>query len=160
MPSNKDKQILLLKLIILLVETGIGCLPQLKQTMKATKSPKSLWMAGSFALALFLSATTAQAYVYATDIKLNGSLYSITNSPASPAIISYRLNQAATAGVTVAILQSGIMVATINGGTAMGLNAVKWGGTNNSGIVAGPGTYSISVTAGAGGFPIWTQISV
>jgi len=104
-------------------------------------------------MALFLTATTARANVYATDIQLNGSLASI-NAPVGNAVsITYRLNQAATAGVTVNILQGNTVVATMSGGTSMALNSVSW-----TPLTAG--TYSVSITAGATGFPIWTQISV
>jgi hypothetical protein len=123
--------------------------------MKTLKYLQSVWMAGSFAMALaFLSATTSvRANVYATDIKVNGSLTS-TNAPeGSSASITYRLNQAATAGVTVNILQGSTVVATFEGGTGMGLNTVSW-------TPANAGTFSVSITAGAVGFPIWTQISV
>jgi hypothetical protein len=114
---------------------------------------QSVWRSGSVMLVFISAATTLHANVYATDIKLNGSLYSITNASASPVIITYRLNQAATAGVTINILQGSTQVAAINGGTAMGLNTVSW-------TPAGAGTYSVSITARADGFPIWTQISV
>ena len=120
-------------------------------------------MAGVSVLAFISFATTTRANVYATDIQINGSLYGITNTPtpANPATITYRLNQAATAGVTVAILQGNTQVATINGGTAMGLNTVLWGGTNGAGAAVSTGvTYSISITAKANGFSFWTQISV
>jgi len=107
-----------------------------------------------------LSTLSARANVYATDIKLNGSLFSIISPAASPVTISYRLNQAATLGVTVTILQGATVVATISGGTSMGLNSVVWGGTNNSGAAAATGIYSVSITAAASGFTSWQQISV
>lgn len=72
----------------------------------------------------------------------------------SPVFITYRLNQAATAGVTINILSGSNVVATINSmGTNMGLNTNVWTPSLS-------GAYSVSVTAGAVGFPIWTQISV
>jgi hypothetical protein len=119
-------------------------------------------MVAGLSLAFISAVTTARANVYATDIQINASLYSLTNStsPASPATITYRLNQAASAGVTVSILQGNTQVATINGGAVMGLNTVLWGGTNNSGAAVGPGTYSVSIAAAAAGFPTWTQISI
>jgi FlgD Ig-like domain len=114
--------------------------------------------------AVVLSTVSARANVYATDIKLNGSLYTITNVGSTPVTISYRLNQPATLGVTVAIWQGSNQVATINGGTNMGLNSVVWGGTNNSGTNVTSGTYSVSIMAAAsdlsGGTGNWTQISI
>ena len=109
-----------------------------------------------------LSTLSARANVYATDIKLNGSLYTITN--VGPVTISYRLNQAATLGVTVAIWQGASQIATLSGGTNVGLNSVVWGGTNGSGTTLTSGTYSVSITAAAadlsGGTSNWTQISI
>ncbi|MGD0813481.1 MAG: hypothetical protein ABSA83_07745 [Verrucomicrobiota bacterium] len=112
-------------------------------------------MAGSLAVALALisSATKARAYVYATDIQINGGL-TIANADLNyAASITYRLNQAADRGVTVNILQGSTVVKSIPGGTNMGLNSVSWTPTNT-------GTYSVSVTAGATGFPVWTKISL
>jgi hypothetical protein len=109
---------------------------------------------------VILSTTRVRANVYATDIKLNGSLSTITNASLSPTTISYRLNQAATLGVTVSIWQGTNQVATINGGTKMGLNTVVWGGTNNSGGAVGSGAFSVSITAATLGFTNWQQISV
>jgi len=110
--------------------------------------------------AAVLSNSRARANVYATDIKLNGSLSSITSPASSPVTITYRLNQAATLGVTVTILSGSTQVATLSGGTNMGLNTVVWGGTNSSGGTVGSGTYSVSITAAASGFTNWQQISV
>ena len=111
------------------------------------------------ALVIF-SQSTARANVYATDIKINGNLLTLTNGVSSPVAISYRLNQAATLGVTVGIWQGSNQVAAINGGTNWGLNTVVWGGTNNSGSTLSSGTYSVTVTAAASGFTNWQQISV
>jgi hypothetical protein len=111
-------------------------------------------------IALVLSTLNARANVYATDIKLNGSLSSITTAGPGPVTISYRLNQAATLGVTITVSQGTSQVATISGGTNMGLNTVVWGGTNSSGATVASGTYSFSITAAASGFTNWEQISV
>jgi hypothetical protein len=130
--------------------------------MKLFKPLQSARVAGSLALALALisSATTVRANVYATDIQINGSLSSITNASGSTVNITYILNEPATAGVTVNILQGNAVVDTIAGGTNMGLNSVSWGGTNSAGNLVSNGTYSVSITAGAVGYPIWTQTSL
>jgi hypothetical protein len=112
-----------------------------------------------FIAGILLSPFSARANVYATDIKVNGSLSSITDAGAGPVTITYRLNQAATLGVTVAISQGATNVATFAGGTSMGLNTVVWGVTNSSGTTLTSGTYSVSITAAASGFANWTQIS-
>jgi hypothetical protein len=107
-----------------------------------------------------LSAFNARANVYATDIKVNGSLSTTTNSGSSPITITYRLNQAATLGVNVAIEEGTTNVVTISGGTNMGLNTVVWGVTNSSGVALSEGTFTVRITAAASGFTNWQQISV
>jgi hypothetical protein len=110
-----------------------------------------------FLLCLFtgviLSTLSARANVYATDIKLNGGLTNAVAFLNVPNTISYHLNQAATLGVTVHVLQGTNVVAAITGGTNMGLNEVSW-------TPAAPGNYSLSITAAAAGFTNWQQISV
>jgi len=54
----------------------------------------------------------------------------VAASVGSPVSITYRLNQAATRGVTVKILNGSTVVASIVGGTAMGLNTVSWTPSN------------------------------
>ena len=131
-----------------------------KYLQRGKSMTRSLKLSGHWlfiVLGLFLSDTTTRANVYATDLNLNGGLSSITNASA---IISYRLNQPATTGCTVSILNGGNVVATILAGTNMGLNSVVWGGTNNAGTKVAPGTYTVSISAGSAGFTNWTQISV
>jgi hypothetical protein len=122
----------------------------------------------ALALALAMYAPSARANVYATNIKLNGSLASATNVQSGLAI-SYILNEPATLGTTIRIF-SGPTVVNIMSipsgrvGTLMGLNTVFWGGTNSLGAILPAGTngipYSVSITPAANGFPVWTQTSV
>jgi hypothetical protein len=122
--------------------------------MKTVSSLRWVLILGSFALmAALLFAPAASANVYATDIQVNGSLTNIAVSEGSVVSISYRLNQPATAGVTVEVWIGNTLVAGIQGGANMGLNTVSWSSTT-------AGTYSVSITAAASGFPVWTQISV
>jgi hypothetical protein len=107
-----------------------------------------------------LSNWSARANVYATDIRLDSSLTNINHSGATPLTITYHLNQPATLGVTIDIWQGTSPVATISGGTNMGLNTVVWGVTNNAGAPVGSGTFSLTITAAASGFTNWQQISV
>lgn len=115
-----------------------------------------------FALASAVPA--AHGNVYATSIKLNGSLTgTVSASPGSPVTISYILNEPATAGVTVNIWSNSTVIRTIpipSGlGTSPGSNSVIWDGKNQGGVVVAPGTYSVTVTAAATGHTNWTQIS-
>ena len=88
--------------------------------MKTFDSLQFIWRTGCLALTLAWAPTSARAYVYATDIKVNGSLTTISNSANSPVSITYRLNQPATSGVTVNILKGTTEVAAIAGGNGHG----------------------------------------
>jgi hypothetical protein len=112
---------------------------------------------------LLLSTISARANVFASDIRLNGNLTSFTGS--GPVTITYHLNQPATLGVKIAVIQGSAKqgttnVVTLTGGTAMGLNTVVWGATNSAGTVLSNGTFSVKITAAATGFTTWQQISL
>ncbi len=134
--------------------------------MNLNKQSK-VWLLGGLAIALAALSftTTARANVYATNIKLNGSLSSISTASGSAVTITYILNEAATSGTTIKILSGVTVVDTISiasgsAGTLRGLNTVTWGGTNSVGVNVPAGTYSVSITAAAVGYGNWTQTSV
>lgn len=109
-------------------------------------------------------AGSARANVYASNIKVNGSLTnSVSASQGSSVAISYILNDAATAGVTITISSGGTVVRTITipsgAGTTKGLNTVNWDGKDGSNNNVATGTYSVSITAAATGYADWTLIS-
>ena len=146
---------------------AFSCQGDQKSNMKANKLLQSVRTAGNLALVLALasSALTARANVFASNIKLNGNLRSISSGQGSIVNISYILNEPATAGVTINILSGTNVVDTIqiaspNVGTVRGANSVPWGGTNSSGEAVGLGVYSVSIIASAVGNPIWTQTSL
>jgi hypothetical protein len=124
--------------------------------------------AATLGAALLWAAPSARANVYATDIKLNGSLTSQTVGAASgvPLNITFILNQAATYGTTINILSNGVSVRTLTiasggQGTLQGLNTVSWDGNNGSGNPIAAGTYSVSITAAAASLgSSWTQFTV
>jgi hypothetical protein len=107
---------------------------------------------------ILLSAFSARANVFASDIRFNGSLPPFTNK--GPVTITYHLNEPATLGVKIAIMSGTTNIATLQGTTAMGLNTVVWGATNSLGTVLSNGVFSISITAATGGASTWHQISV
>src|SRR5665213_2647645 len=107
---------------------------------------------------LLLSTFSARANIYATDIRLNGEL-TPTNSGTN-VNISYRLNQAATLGVKIVIMEGTTNIITLTGGTAMGLNTVDWPATNSAGQKLTNGVFSVKITAATAGFTTWQQISV
>lgn len=135
--------------------------------MNFTNHPHGCSALGGLALALALtaSAPSARANVYATDIKINGSQTNSVDVPqGSSTTISYLLNEAATAGVTVQILSSNdVVIRSISiasgSGTTKGANSVVWDGKGTGGSDVPVGSYSVRVTAAASGYTNWTQIS-
>jgi hypothetical protein len=119
----------------------------------------------AIALATLSFTASVRANVYATNVKLNGSLTGTSAFSGGGLAISYILNEAASSGVTIKILSGATVVNTINiasgsAGTLRGLNNVACGATNSSGANLPAGTYSVSITAAATGFPQWTQTSI
>src|SRR5580658_5269754 len=102
-------------------------------------------------LFLFLLAClSARANVYATDIRLSGSLQAGVVVPGRPVTISFILNDTAT-NVSVQIYAGTNVVKTFAAGTNTGLNTVVWDGTNEDGSAAAVGVYNVSITATAAG---------
>ena len=118
----------------------------------------------ALALALAAYAPSAHANVYATNIKLNGSLTGTTSAQGGVVTITYILNEAALNGTTIKILSGATVVNTINiasgAGTLRGLNTVYWGCTNSLGAKVPVGTYSVAIAPGTSGYGSWTQTSV
>ena len=115
-------------------------------------------------LLLCLTGGSVRANVYATDIRLNGSLNAGVIFPGSRLSISYILNDNATAGVSVLIWSGTNVVksfAATNGepGTLLGLNSFLWDGTNDDGSAAAGGIYTVSITAASAGYGTWTNIT-
>jgi hypothetical protein len=74
--------------------------------------------------------------------------------------LSYLLNENATGGVGVSILNaSNSVVRTISGGTALGVNQVVWDGKDNSNNNLPSGNYTFRVTSTGDTRAAWTQIS-
>ncbi len=124
----------------------------------------SIGMGLAVGFALHLSSSTALANVYASNIKINGSQANLVGvGQGSSVNISYILNEAATAGVTVKILSGANVVRSISivsgSGTTKGSNSVVWDGKDGTGATVPLGAYSVSITAAATGYTDWTQIS-
>jgi hypothetical protein len=101
---------------------------------------------------------SARANVYATDIRLNGSLQLGVVVPGSPLTISFILNDVAT-NVSVQIYAGANVVKTFAAGTNAGLNTVVWDGTNDDGSAAAVGVFNVRITAAAPGYDEWTNIT-
>ncbi|MCX7865758.1 MAG: hypothetical protein N2438_01335 [Limisphaera sp.] len=104
---------------------------------------------------------TAYANVYATHIRLFGSLQPDSGGTVE---IRYVLNEPATAGVTIEILQGNVPVRVMSlagggPGTIRGENTVVWDGRDGFGQPVCCGSYRVRVTAAAHGFETWTQTS-
>jgi hypothetical protein len=105
-----------------------------------------------------------QANVYATNIKLNGGFTNAVAGQGTNVIISYLLNEQATAGATVELRLGSTVIRTIsltNGavGTLQGTNSVIWDVRNDVGQPAPGGTYIVTVKPSTSGYTNWTQIS-
>lgn len=118
------------------------------------------------ALALAISSLTpnAQANVYATNLRLNGTTNSPTIVTGQEVSIGYLLNEPASAGVRVQILRGTNLVRTMalapgTPGTSRGTNTVTWNGTDDTGAAVAGGDYAFSITAAAAGYTNWTQTS-
>ncbi len=123
-------------------------------------------VAGLTSLTLLLtSGATGRANVYATNVRLNGSANDAAlYIPCGEVTISYLLNEAATAGVTIDILQGETVVHSLAfaGGSAeaeRGAHAVIWDAHNSLGELVPLATYAVRITVAATGYSEWTQIS-
>jgi hypothetical protein len=105
-------------------------------------------------------ANSVRANVYATDIRLNGSLNAGVVVPGQNLTISYILNDTATGGVWVRIYSGATVIQTLTSaaeqaGTNTGLNSVVWPTPTN----LAQGIYMVSITAASLGYETWTNIT-
>jgi hypothetical protein len=113
---------------------------------------------------LLAQALPALGNVCATNIKINGSLSNASVPTGGSSQISYILNEPASSGVTVRVLSGNSVVRTISvaagaAGALAGTNSVVWDGKDNTAAPVPIGTYIVSITASAQGYPRWTQIT-
>ena len=118
----------------------------------------------ALALALTAAAPSAQANVFASNVKINGGLSNVSVAPGASVSISYILNEPASAGMTIQILSGATAVRTISlagggAGTLRGTNIVVWDGKNDSNSNVPGKTYSISIRAASSGYAVWTKIT-
>jgi hypothetical protein len=105
-------------------------------------------------------AMPVHANVYATDIRLNGSLNAGVIVSGGSLTISYILNDTATGGVSVLIYYGTNVVKTLaSAGTNVGLNSVVWDGTTDDMSPLTQGVYTVSITASSSGYGTWTNIT-
>jgi hypothetical protein len=122
---------------------------------------------GGLTLALAQTTTipSARANVFASNVKLNGSLTNNLSVAQGKSVnISYILNEPASSGVTVKILAGATAVRTItipggSPGATRGTNNVVWDGKNNSNVNVPGGNYAVSITAASPGYDGWTITS-
>jgi hypothetical protein len=119
----------------------------------------------AFALPLLLCNTVSvHANVYATNIKVNGSLTAVGVPVGAAAQIYYILNEPASGGVIIQVSSTNAVVRTItiaagSPGTLRGTNVVSWDGKDNASVPVAEGSYSIAITASSQGYSVWTQIT-
>ena len=137
----------------------------LRKTIKRMIPRTHLARSWLVALPLILcSAITVHANVYATNIKLNGSLSAVGAPVGAPVQISYILNEPASAGVLIQVISSNSVVRTISiasnsVGALRGTNTVVWDGKDSTAVPVPKGTYWVSITASSAGYSGWTQIT-
>jgi hypothetical protein len=119
----------------------------------------------ALALALTTGAPSARANVFASNVKINGSVTNnISVAQGTSVKISYILNEPASAGVTVKILSGANPVRTISiaggsTGATRGTNTVVWDGKNDSNVNVPGGNYAVSIMAASPGYNGWTITS-
>jgi hypothetical protein len=113
-------------------------------------------------LILFAAPHSARANVYATNIKINDGITNISVTAGSSVHISYILNEPASGGVLIKILEGTNTVRTISlaagaAGTLRGKNIVTWDGNGAANSPVPTGVYGVSVRAASQGYARWTQ---
>lgn len=119
-----------------------------------------------FALVALMVCPVPRAFAntYATNLRINGGTTNVSAVSGTNVLVSYLLNEPASAGVTITIKSNATTVRTISltgggAGTARGANSVVWNGKDDSSNNVAAGLYSIHVTASATGHADWAQIS-
>lgn len=102
--------------------------------------------------------------VYATNLRLNGLTNNAVVSSGRGVTISYILNEPASGGVLLEILNGTNLVQTMSvaagaPGALRGTNSLFWDGRNTNNVFVGDALYSVSLTASSLGYDYWTQIS-
>jgi len=116
------------------------------------------------AFTLLIPVRPAVAHVYPTNLKINDGFTNVSVTAGSSVRISYILNEPASGGVLIKILDGTNAVRTIsltNGspGTFRGTNTVIWDGTSAGSSTVPAGVYGVTVTAASHGYSGWTQTS-
>jgi hypothetical protein len=116
------------------------------------------------AFTIFVPVRPAAAHVYATNLKINDGFTNVSVTAGSSVNISYILNEPASSGVLIKILDGTNSVRTISltpgsPGTLRGTNTVMWDGNGAGSSTVPAGVYSVAITAASQGFSGWTQTS-
>jgi len=119
---------------------------------------------GLLVFTLFFCSISVRANVYATDIRIDGSMNAGVIIPGGQIAVSYILNEDASLGVFVKIIAGTNVVWTNSfaggsAGTLVGSNSFVWNGTNQAGTTVSPGVYQVSITARSSGYSTWTNIT-
>jgi hypothetical protein len=108
-----------------------------------------------------------RANVYATSIKLNNAFTNAVVGPptSTNVVISYVLNETASAGVTVQIKLGPATIRTFtfppgsSTNILKGTNSLTWNLLDDNSNAVYNGTYTVSISAASTGYTNWTQIS-
>ena len=119
----------------------------------------SRFLCATFLAVLATASGAAFGNVYATNLSQSAS--SLDWAGAGQTVgLGYLLNEDATTGVTVQVLNAGnAVVRTFSvGPQTRGSYSVAWDGKDDSNARVAPGNYSFRVTAAATGYSSWTEI--
>ena len=124
---------------------------------------------GAMSLLLLVVPQSATANVYATNIRMTGSIPGTSTNatvyvPCELAYVSYLLNEAASAGVTLEFLSGTTVVRTVEipggqPGALRGENKVVWDVKDDFDDFVPLGLYHVRITPKSHGYGDWTQIS-
>src|SRR5579859_2266841 len=130
--------------------------------MKYSLQPHQALKVLLIVLGTCLCSTSTRANVYATHIKLNGSLTNVVSPAGTNVAIGYILNEPA-ASVTINILSGPNVVRRLNlsdfGSTSRGSNIAFWDELDNNSNQVPAGSYQVSITAASAGYTNWTHVS-
>lgn len=116
------------------------------------------------ALLAGLAGLSVRANVFASNLRLSGSTSNLTTTPGDAVPLTYVLNEAASAGLTVSVFTGTNVVwsTNISGASpnaAAGAHLLSWSGRNDLGQVVSNGLWSFRVVAKSTGHVNWSQIS-
>jgi hypothetical protein len=119
---------------------------------------------GGVALVAGVAALPVHANVFASNLRLSGTTSNLTTTPGDAVPLTYVLNEAASAGLTVTVFAgtNAVWSTNVSGASpnaVAGAHSLTWSGHNDLGQVVSNGLWNLRVTAKSTGHTNWSQIS-